>query len=439
MRIIRNMVHRSLPYLLASVGLAVIVAIASTMISSNGQVMASGSQLEQSTNQSDAPTATNTVFLPIVARDAGPTAYRIGYGATTSPITRYSDIRSLMAGWYVDWTARAKPALPSGIEYVQIPRVHQKLACGDRFNKDRNACPYAQPLTYEVYPNINSIKSIATANKGALWTIGNEMDRLDFCNIVNGQCVGSIGQDEILPETYAQAYHDIYTAIKSVDPSAKVGIGGLIQATPLRLQWLTIAWDTYKQKFGSDMPVDVWNIHNFVLREVKGEYGAEIPPGLPGNPTQGEYVNDDSTHISQEIFDKQIRAMRQWMKDRGQQQKPLVVTEYGVLYDQCVKKVNGNCTIDLSNEQTVHDFMLWTFDYFLSTKDCNLGYGTDDCRLVQRWLWFSLDHVATQSNGKLSYGANPHTSFYDSATLAMRPAGQKFKEYVQSHFAQLEQ
>ena len=426
----KQTLHRSIFYLATSIAVALAVALISTVVSSGRQTIA----------KADEPTATNSNFLPIVAKDAGPTAYRIGYGATTSPITRYSDIRTLMAGWYTNWGVSSSPTQPNGIEYMQMPRVHQKLACGDHFNVDRVACPYAQPLTYVVYPDIDTIKSIAAIQKGALWTIGNEMDRVDFCNRdANNKCTGSIGQDEILPETYAEAYHDIYEAIKSVDPTAKIGIGGLIQATPLRLKWLTMAWDSYKQKYSADMPVDVWNIHNFILREAKNEYGADIPPGLPGDPTKGEYTTDDSTHVDQTLFDKQIRAMRQWMKDRGQQEKPLVVTEYGVLYKHCIKKVNNVCTVDLGNEQTVHDFMLWTFDYYLNTKDCALGYSGDECRLVQRWLWFSLDDVATLSDGTLLAGGNEHSAFFDREKLTIRTAGQKFREYVQNHFAALDQ
>ena len=392
-------------------------------------------------------TLTTTVHLPIIANDFGPTADRIGFGATAATfppysIIRYPLIRSLMAGWYTDWSAAFQPARPNGIEYVQMVRVHQKLACGDYYNADRSACPYAQPLDYVALPDVATVQAIAAANPGSIWLIGNEMDRVDFsvcAETVAGKCTKftSLGQDEIIPETYARVYHDVYTAIKAVDPTARVAIGGVIQPTPLRLQWLTIAWDSYKSTYGADMPVDIWNVHNFILREVREEYGADIPAGLPGNPTVGAYSKDDRTHVDKTIFDQQIRAMRQWMKDRGQQEKPLVITEYGVLYSHCVKKSNGTCDKDLGNEAATHDFMLWTFDYFLNTSDCALGYTADGCRLVQRWLWFSLDDVSTLANGSLSFSANPHTSLFDKNTLQLRSAGEKFRQYVQDHYAEL--
>ena len=390
---------------------------------------------------------THTVFLPAIYHDFTPLAYRMGYGLanTTTPDT-YPDVRTLRAGWYTNWGASASPSRPGGIEYVQMIRVHQKIVdkegCGKFHEPNRGICPYATPLDYVYYPDAATIATIAQAQPGSIWLIGNEMDRVDFaiCTEWNGSnCVSSYpsGQDEMLPETYAKTYHDLYQIVKQADPTAKVAVGGLIQPTPLRLQWLTIAWDTYQKAYTQTMPVDIWNIHNFVLREAYHEYGADIPPGLPGNPQKGMYTTDDSTHVDRAVFAQQIRSMRQWMKDRGQQQKPLIITEYGVLYSHCVKFQNGVCKIDLNNAQNVHDFMLWTFDYFANTKDCTLGYEKDECRLVQRWLWFALDHGATNEAGELVYGANPHASFYDARTKSLFPAGEKVRAYVESNFAVL--
>ena len=89
------------------------------------------------------------------------------------------------------------------------------------------------------------------------------------------------------------------------------------------------------------------------------------------------------------IFDEQIRAFRAWMKDRGQQNKPLIVSEYGVLYRHIA---------EADTAQEVQDFMINTFDYFLNTQDCSLGYAADQCRLVQRWNWYSFNDNG-QSNG----------------------------------------
>jgi len=150
---------------------------------------------------------------------------------------------------------------------------HQDLTCPLNSENawNRDVCPYAEPHSYQVKPSLTDIGAVAQAQPGALWLVGNEIDRRDW---YRG------GQDEMLPELYATAYHDIYTAIKAADPTAQVAIGGLIQATPLRLAWLDRMWESYTQQYGTDMPVDVWNVHNFVLREVFQNYGANIPPRL---------------------------------------------------------------------------------------------------------------------------------------------------------------
>ncbi len=69
------------------------------------------------------------------------------------------------------------------------------------------------------------------------WLIGNEMDRVDFGSDYCSR------QDEILPELYAQAYHEIYYAIKSADQTAQVAIGGMAEFTPLRSQYLERVWN----------------------------------------------------------------------------------------------------------------------------------------------------------------------------------------------------
>ena len=99
----KQTLHRSIFYLATSIAVALAVALISTVVSSGRQTIA----------KADEPTATNSIFLPIVAKDAGPTAYRIGYGATTSPITRYSAIRTLMAGLYTNSVVSSCPTHPN--------------------------------------------------------------------------------------------------------------------------------------------------------------------------------------------------------------------------------------------------------------------------------------------------------------------------------------
>ena len=120
-------------------------------------------------------------------------------------------------------------------------------------------------------------------NPGGLWAIGNEVDR--------GPNPGDIygGQGDMYPETYAVAYHEIRAFIKKHDPTARTAISGLVQVTPSRLRYLDRVWNEYFRRYGTPMPVDVWNMHVYVLPEVEADgitpNGiANIPVGVDPNP-----------------------------------------------------------------------------------------------------------------------------------------------------------
>lgn len=387
--------------------------------------------------------ASNLVFMPRL-NPFPQLGTRLGFGLTFPGNLRdLPAAHTLNAGWYQNWSIHDSPFQPNGITYVQTVRLHQDLECpiGTDYNRER--CPYTVPYSYSLRPGLHAIRQAAQARPGSLWLIGNEMDRIDWGdpNYPGGATFGH--QDEMLPEVYARAYHELYHEIKSVDPTAQIAIGGIIQPTPLRLQYLTKVWDAYTQEYWQDMPVDVWNTHNFMIREgpnVAGEWGAGIPPGI--NADQGEFVgwrdeNGDRTyHIDMQIFDQQIRAFRQWMKERNQQHKPLIVSEYGVLFPNQGIFLNfnmyydetGNFAYDIPDPAV--DFMLATFNYFMTERDCEIGFPADDCRLVQAWNWFSL-------NGNDGY--NPHGRLVTISDGALTPAGNAFRDFALNNQWELSQ
>lgn len=374
-----------------------------------------------------AQTADSLLYLPLAFNEYNPRiARRIGFSTSVSPVSLYPAIRSLNAGWYVDWVVNANAVQPGGARYLPMVRMHQKLTCPVNTTPDRVACPYVEPHAYEYSPDAASITAYAQANPGLTWLIGNEMDRLDWAGG---------GQDEMLPTLYPRAYKEITDIIKTADPTAKLAIGGVIQPTPLRLGYLTTVWNKYKEYYGVEMPVDVWNVHAFVVSEECRQetsglicYGGGVPPGA--NTLQGDYLGQDWKHIDRTTFEKQIRAFRGWMKDRGQQKKPLIVTEYGVLYVEtaCINGCPNPAQYNLKDPDVIHSFMLWTFDYFLNARDCNLSE-IDDCHLVQEWAWFSLEDV--------QWEFNPYTTLFDRATREIQPAGEKFRDYTNANFEAL--
>jgi hypothetical protein len=235
-----------------------------------------------------------------------------------------------------------------------------------------------------------------------MWLIGNEPDR-------------RIWQDDIEPPVYAKAYHELYDQIKTADPTARIVAGNIVQPTPLRLQYLDMVLASYQATYMQPMPVDVWNIHAFILNERSCTYypedcwGADVPPGI-NVPEGNVYGIQDNDNLA--IFKQFVVDFRQWMAANGYQERPLIITEYGVLmptdYGFPPSRVNA--------------YMSGTFD-FLSTADTAIsptGFSADKGRLVQAWAWYSL---ADQNfNGWL----------YNSQTKARSPYGDNFAGYTAS-------
>ncbi len=282
---------------------------------------------------------------------------RFGFDSISSdPLTNY-DVAQLNAGWYSDWAARSNPAHPDGLTYVQLLRVKAGSDPHD-------------PAQVTVSPNQSTIANIAAAHPGSLWMVGNEPDSL-------------YQGTPIYPDVYAHVYSATYHYIKGLDPTALIANGAIVQPTPCRMAYLDIVWDTYYQTYSETMPVDVWNIHAFILREVYGSWGASTPPGVDRSCAM-DYRIRDGDDVS--IFRDNLITFRQWMKDKGEQNKPLVISEYGILWPSWLNDEDGNGW----PPTRVSHFMTQTFDLFLTETFTDVGYPEDDYRLVQTWAWYSL-------------------------------------------------
>ena len=244
-------------------------------------------------------------------------------------------------GWYLDWKVTPGAFQSAEVEYAPMVRL-----------KDGRATPSGEALLAAV-----------DTMPGALWLFGNEPDVK--------------WQDGVPPVQYAQQYHDLHALIKGRDPTARVAVGGVSQPTPLRLRYLDRILDAYRDLYGGTMPVDVWNVHNFILREERGSWGVDIPPGMPDDTGRLYEIAD---HDDLQLFRQQVIDFRRWMAGRGQQGKPLIVTEYGIL-------MPGDYGFP---PHQVEAFMLRTFEFFRTAADPALGLPTDGHRLVQRWCWYSL-------------------------------------------------
>lgn len=300
---------------------------------------------------------------------------RLGVGVPLE-VTQFTfdadDARTLGLGWYLDWHVDPDPVKSEGLEFAQMVRVR-----GDNY-----------------FPARADIIAAIAANPGALWLIGNEPDVM--------------WQDNTTPAQYAARYHELHTLIKTLDPSAQVAIGAVTQVTPLRLQYIEDVLAAYETLTGTPMPVDVWNIHTFILREERDSWGVSIPPGFEVDQGMLWEIAD---HDNLDLFKQQIVDFRRWMERNGQRNKPLIVSEYGIL----MPPEYGFST------ETVTEFMRATFDYLLNTRDEEIGYPDDDNRLVQKVAWYSLSDTVY-----------PTGNLLDPVTGQLTEVGQAFADYAAS-------
>ena len=303
---------------------------------------------------------------------------RFGFVATLEGWQQTFDVAQIRAGWYVDMTHPVCDPAPEGMERAQVLPVY---------------------TGYKV--NSGQLGPLVDNHPGTMWLIGNEPD--------------CIWQDDVLPQEYARIYHDLYTFIRSRDLTSQVSPGGIVQPTPLRLEYLDRILAAYQARYGGPMPVDVWNIHNAILNEQKGSWGAEIPPGI--DATEGEIRTiDDNDNMT--IFEDQIWAFRQWMADNDYGGCPLIVTEYGIL-------MPDDYGFDAAR---VNAFMSNTFDFFLGATDPALGDPNDGHRLVQRWAWFSLDEKPWDPVTLEGFNGN----LFDPETGVITVHGQHYASHTNS-------
>jgi hypothetical protein len=176
-----------------------------------------------------------------------------------------------------------------------------------------------------------------------------------------------------------------------------------------------MVWDAYQAAYTETMPVDVWNIHNMILREKEGEWGCGIPSGITATQGVLRGVQDNDR---MDIFTQQVVDFRQWMKDKGEGDKPLIISEYGIL----MSPFHG------FGESRVLAFMQNTFDYLTTATSGGLGYPADGSRLVQRWAWYSLNDCVwgTAYCGARGFNGN----LFDPETRQITAYGLFYGSYI---------
>ena len=345
------------------------------------------------------------------------------YGVALGNNAHVSWLDDLGAGWYLNFHVAA-PAAPNDAEFVPVISIRQ----------DRDGQGGYLP-TYTADPPLTEagLGARIAQRPGALWIVGNEVDRVGI-------------QGDTYPGVYARAYHDAYHFIKARDPNAQVANSALVQISPGRLQYMDKVWDAYLNQFGKPMPVDVWNMHLYILPEKRADgtgTGAHVALGTDpaiaildsgGNPAlcPRADVHCYAEHDDMTIFAQQVRGMRQWMADHGQRHKPLIISEFSQLYvfldyDDPVNPTRcylqdefGNCF----TQQRVTNFLNASFNYLNTATDPNLGYPLDGNRLVQQWLWYATYVPVNETGGS--------SNLLNQAQNGLTQVGQGFRNYVLS-------
>ena len=311
--------------------------------------------------------AANSVYLPTVNSDSTALC-RFG---VNGDIYGYK-ANALRVGWYVNYIASAQ-GVPSATGAVFMPHI-RLTQTGDATYRISLGSDWSINDT-------NDLKALIAEMPGSEWFIANEPDR-PYREVGN--------QDDISPAVYAIAYHDLYQLIKAEDPTAKVIAGSIVQPTDVRIKYLDLVLQEYKSRYGVQMPVDVWAIHNFILNEARDDWGADIPRGVTDEMIEQEGLKPlritvyDLARV--DLFVEQIVRFRQWLYDNGYRETPVYVSEYGVLFPYPAP--------DWADwdypPYVVNDFMNQTFAYMLDKTDDTIGYPLDENRLVQRFSWYSV-------------------------------------------------
>jgi len=230
---------------------------------------------------------------------------------------------------------------------------------------------YINGYSYETIDNTGkTITIVIPPHKGAYYVVGNEPDWEKF----------------VTPEVYARQYKLIHDRIKKYDPTAKISTGGLLETAPEscsrsidaglpcsnenRFAWLQAVRDSYRgQGFGSDLPVDFWNIHPYVYAY---------------NFTAAEALD-------------RVDRFKAYIDQTGVGDKPIWITEFGSLAKEgellgkpyCAnnwitdaqgERTGTNYCVSLAERMQEHQMVA---EFMRDTIA-----GLMDREFVERWFWY---------------------------------------------------
>ncbi len=211
-------------------------------------------------------------------------------------------------------------------------------------------------------PHHDESSLIATMRRypGSWWMVGNEPN--------------DPYQDNLSPTTYAAFYHRFARIAQRADPMARLMSAGIANAD---WQWAEAFREAYHQAHGAYPRIDAWNVHNYVLEP-------------------------DHSQLDQDVFRQRLIAFRTWMSHIGEDDKPLVLSEFGVLMGQ--ERHDTRYEPPEAINAYIHETVRWLHE-------------TD---YVQSWAWFA-SHTSGLFNGDL----------YDQSDQ-LTPYGKAYRDALQT-------
>ena len=188
------------------------------------------------------------------------------------------------------------------------------------------------------------------SHPGSWWAVGNEPN--------------DPHQDYRTPAEYARFFYSFTQFAKKSDAKCKIIPGGVANAD---WRWANAFREEYRRLYNRYPAVDGWNIHNYLLDTTLDPYD-----------------------VSE--FKRRILAFRHWMMEIGEANKPLFLTEFGVLYGV------GCCERPLDPPEKTIRFMRETVSWLAETD------------YVQHWAWFIVNN-AREFNGGLYDAAGELSSY----------------------------
>jgi hypothetical protein len=129
-----------------------------------------------------------------------------------------------------------------------------------------------------------------------------------------------------------------------------------------------------------------------------------------GQPITQGILYEIEDHDDLNIFKENLINFRQWLADRGYRDRPLALTEFGILMP----------TDFGFPPQAVAHFMTETFAYLTQASVVTTGYMPDGNRLVQWSFWYSVYDSQEFPTGNL----------YDPETGDLTLLGKTYADYI---------